>query len=81
MTQPMPQPTTHPFPTATSPVSPTVPAIPEAPHPTRARATRRGSRMQRITRITRITRWLAVGASAVALLRGLVELLAAWRAL
>ena len=45
----------------------------------RARAARRLPLARRVAR--RVAPWLAIGAGVVSLLRGVVELLAAWRAL
>ena len=77
MTQPM----THPVPTHDSPLAtPPPPTSPRVAGRMRTRLARL-ARVRRAPLTHRIARWLAVGASGVALLRALVELLAAWRAL
>jgi hypothetical protein len=68
---------THPIQTHDSPAASGAPTMP----PARGRLRARLTRIRRAPLVRRVTRWLAVGASAVALLRALVELAAAWRAL
>ena len=74
---------THPVRTHDSPVIAPVPAPPTTPVAAGRVRTRlaRIARVRRAPLVQRLARWLAVGASAVALVRGLLELLAAWRAL
>jgi hypothetical protein len=68
---------THPIPTHDSPAVPPAQNATRAPGRVRARLTR----IRRAPVVRRLAAWLAVGASAVGLLRALVELVAAWRAL
>ena len=71
---------THPIRTQELPAAPAAPKTTKATTaPGRLRA--RLGHIRRAPLVRRLAAWLAVGASAVGLLRALVELAAAWRAL